>query len=340
MIIGVSGYGFTGSGAVVDLLREYSEVQILDNVEFKLSYMPDGVETLKFHLVDHPCRYFSSDPAIRRFKEIVKEFSKDYQKKTDGKFLGIVDEYLDSLIDTTWKGTSSFHRVGIPRYKRYINQSILRRVRSFLYGKLNLWVPFYDKLMYLSIAPESFEEKSKTFLSSIIKAMGAEKEKIVLNQPFSADRPEFSFPYYEDPYAITVSRDPRDLYILAKEHVKPRARFIPTDSVDNFIIYYRKIMENARSSTAGTNRLLKLSFEDLIYQYEAVRTELESFLDLSTPDLKHRAFDPEVSKRNTQLFRHNTRYAEDVMKIEAALSEWLYPFEAYGHQEITDGTVF
>ena len=326
MIIGVCGYGFTGSGAIVDVLKEFSELQVLDQVEFKISYMQDGIEDLSYHLVDHPCRYFGSDSAIRRFRLIIREFSKKYQEITKGEFLHLADEFIDSITDVSWRGTCSFHKVESSRFMRYFKYSLMTRVRKGLYKYGKIWVQFPDKEMYLSIAPENFMANSRRFISSIISCMGGNQEKIVLNQPFPADRPEFSFPYFEDPLAICVTRDPRDLYLLAKDYAKPRARFIPNDSVQDFITYYRKIMENATNSQADTERVHRVAFEDLIYDYEHSIAQIMKFLGISNHEDKLKYFLPDISIRNTRLFKKNTRFASDIREIEQSLGPWLYNF--------------
>lgn len=72
MIVGVCGLGYTGSGAVLDLLKEFDENYVIDAMEFALAYTPDGLEDLEYHLVKSPSRYFSSDIAIKRFKNYIK----------------------------------------------------------------------------------------------------------------------------------------------------------------------------------------------------------------------------------------------------------------------------
>ena len=72
MIIGVCGLGYTGSGAVQDLLKEYEEIEDLTgDYEFGFVYKPDGILDLRHHLVEAPCRDLSSNVAIKRFLDNV-----------------------------------------------------------------------------------------------------------------------------------------------------------------------------------------------------------------------------------------------------------------------------
>ena len=50
-VILTAGYGYSGSSAVVDLLKEYDNCDsISDNFEFRLIKDPGGLEDLRYHL--------------------------------------------------------------------------------------------------------------------------------------------------------------------------------------------------------------------------------------------------------------------------------------------------
>ncbi len=70
-----AGYGYTGSGAVIDLFKEYDDMQVNDDFEFTLTYWPDSIEDLEFHLMKNPARFFNSDMAINRFKRFIRKES-------------------------------------------------------------------------------------------------------------------------------------------------------------------------------------------------------------------------------------------------------------------------
>ncbi len=337
MIIGVNGYGFSGSGAVTDLLKEFEGTQVLDSIEFKISYMQDGLEDLYYHLCDHPVRFYSSDTAIRRFRNLTKYLNRTYGPLTDGKFLPLVEEFLESITQAEWNGMSSSHRIATPQPQRWLRYTLKENFRKFLYKTTKIFLPLSDTKMHLSINPENFLETARAFIQKLLVSMGIDGECIILNQAFPADRPEFSFSYYSDPKSISVSRDPRDMYILAKTVARHKARFIPTDDVEVFITYYRKIMENSSSG----EQILRIPFEDLVYQYEKTVDQLQSFIGCGEHVKKKTFFNPEVSRVNTNLAGRNPALASDIRRIEESLPEWLYPFEAYGGHDIpVHGKVF
>ena len=160
--------------------------------------------------------------------------------------------------------------------------------------------------------------------------MGADLSKpICFDQPFSGNTPENSMKFFEDPYAIVIDRDPRDLYLSGKYTKLPDIKFYPIDDVDKFIIYYK----NLRKKQPENERILRLRFEDLIYNYEESISKIEKFLKLGEHKRKKEIFDPSKSINNTQLIRLHPEDAEDIKKIEKELKEFLFPFENYSNTE-------
>ncbi len=54
------------------------------------------------------------------------------------------------------------------------------------------------------------------------------------------------FRFLDDPYAVVIDRDPRDLYLAGKYTKDPNFKFTPKKNVDDFIIYYKKIEEKIK----------------------------------------------------------------------------------------------
>ncbi|OKZ75501.1 MAG: hypothetical protein BHV87_05980 [Clostridiales bacterium 36_14] len=81
MILSISGYNWSGSGAVMDLLNEYEECKVIRSPEWYLIDQPDGIRDLEIHCCGDGS-YFNGDVAIQRFIQFVKKH-KDYYKVTD-----------------------------------------------------------------------------------------------------------------------------------------------------------------------------------------------------------------------------------------------------------------
>ena len=97
MILGICGYGYTGSGAVISLLKEFEGVNYLHNKdvqEFTLSYISDGIEDLEFNLVSNPSKGTRCDVAVYRFKLLIDFYERNYNRFTNKKFKKYSYEYL------------------------------------------------------------------------------------------------------------------------------------------------------------------------------------------------------------------------------------------------------
>lgn len=332
--IGVCGLGYTGSGAVIDLLREFDDASVREDPEFSLVYTPDGLEDLEYHLVKAPSRYMSSDIAIKRFISYVKgrnNRGSGIRLATNDSFYNLSIEYISSIIQLKWLGYWGHDFVTASFLKKNIQFRIFNSRLTPILGKIlkrNLDLPPVRD-MYLSVNPDGFYEKSRQYIFKLITAMGVDASKtIVLNQPYAADHPTKSFVFFENPLAIIVDRDPRDLYLLIKRVTLDAGRFIPVKSVQDFVTYYKIIHENQEDVSAEKN-VLRIQFEDLIYDYSRTLDDIKGFTGLCQHSRPKMCFKPDVSINNTQLFTKYKEYEQDILYIEDQLKEWLYPFEKY-----------
>lgn len=326
-VVGVCGFGFTGSGAVLDCLNNAQSVEVLDKFEFSIIYKPDGLQDLYYHLVENPTRYFSSDVAIRRFMNYCGAYGRVYNRLTSGRFTSLANDYINSLIQVEWIGSSSFHFVESSNIKRLFAYRIWKRFKKRFKRIIPTNWYYPDKEMYLSIKPDEFIEKSKLFVKQLIDSLRTKKDAtiIVLDQPFSADNPTKSFRFFDSPKAIVVDKDPRDLYLLAKVVLGASGRFIPSDSVEKFCEYYRRIMSNA--DFAIKTDVLHLHFEDLIFNTENTYKCIAAFIGVNPSELYNGSFEPDKSISNTMLYLKYKQFSPDITYIEKELKEWLYPFD-------------
>ena len=204
----------------------------------------------------------------------------------------------------------------------------------------NRWpLPTGDR-MYLAVRPEKFLERTKSYIREVMEGFYCDIDKtVVLNQPFDVNDPRRSMKFFDDPKAIIVDRDPRDVYLLIKCGLHSTISWMPSDSADDFIKYYRlnRVMNNYSEDTD----ILRIRYEDLIYEYDRMCKVIISFLGLEKSEwAKGTYFDPHVSINNTQLYLRFPEYLEDIKAIEKELPEYLYPFERYGLKPIDNTEVF
>lgn len=336
MIVSTCGFGSTGSSAICDYLMECDNVSNFDAVEFNLTTVVDGLEDLEFHLMKQTNRQSSSIYAIQRFNKLITSTTRYWTHNTPIKKKQIeqlTDEFIASLTQVTYVGFSPMIDKKHNEFLRhYLGESIiLNRLLPFLerhnWLKRNIDIYPLDDVK-LSVKPSNFYESAKIYIRSLLTLMGCDFSKIiVLDQAFTGNNPAKSFPFYDDPYAVVVDRDPRDLYIFAKEKLRTKGRFMPSDKVEDFITYYRILRDNQPYKDPN-ERVLIVSFESMIYDYENSIRRIDEFLQVKNNNRKS-IFNPDLSVANTNLIRRFPQYQEDIRQIEKSLPEYLFPFEKF-----------
>lgn len=334
MIVGVCGYGYTGSGAVLDLLKEYSECNVFDDFEFSIAYIPDGLKDLEYHLMIQPNRFMSSDIAVSRFIKYIEGRTRgknnDLQQGTNGTFKKFSIDYINSIVQMSWRGYWNYdffvggflkRNIGF----RFFQNRVLRPIERIT-KKKHCFIPHRN--MYFSVAPDDFYRITKEYINNVIKNVvgyDANKSVNVLNQPFPANCPEKCFCFFDNPKAIIVNRDPRDLFLFCKNVVMSNAAWIPTDKVEDFVVFYRKM----REIVGEKKNTMFIDFEDLIYDYDNTVKKIEEFLCICDHTSPQSQFRPAVSVNNTQLFTRTTEYLAEIKYIENELECYLYDFSRF-----------
>ena len=348
MIVGACGFGSSGSSVISDYLSEYGErVQVIDNIEFTWVSNVDGLIDLEYHIMHPHGRTSDSIYAIRRFLSLTTRCEREYEeigKMEKGVLRKSAQKFIEQITDLTWDWYD-FEKHETERKYRYLKYriddhlmwtTIPRREK-----KLGMQIKQYPmETVYFSVAPTNFYTAAQAHIKELLSAMGAKKDKIiVLDQPFSGNNPQSAFPFYEDPYAIVVDRDPRDNYVFARTKLLGRNHFMPCSDVQSFIKYYRRLRDNQPYKDKH-DRILAVQFEDLVYDYENATKRVRDFLGLGENPAPRSVFDPSMSINNTQVWKRYPQFAEDIRIIEQELGDYLFDFSKYGEQEITGEMFF
>jgi hypothetical protein len=100
-------------------------------------------------------------------------------------------------------------------------------------------------------------------------------------------------------------------------------------------------MENQSNDENYRDTILRIRFEDLIYEYSQTVEKIKSFIDCKDHIAQSTLFKPEISKANTNLAKRFPKYEQDIEYIEKTLPEWLFPFDSYNsHPSESYGKVF
>lgn len=328
MIISTCGYGYTGASAVLDFLQGYNSIQYLDYVEFQLLHQVDGILDLKYHLTQNKER-ISCNSAINRFLRQQKKgtFAAKIRKLIGKKYDSLTQEYIKSLTIAQWDGRSNYDPSDVSAYSS--SKIIFRFERAInkILKKLNIMYP--KKKRYFSIlSVDLFDEITKKYLNGILQALSIEDDKdILLDMLFSATNPDAGTEFFDESKIILVDRDPRDIFIVSHRKDEEYS-FMPFDTVENFIAYYRAL----RKETTLSNKVLVVRYEDLIYKYWETTDRIIKFLGYKNrPENEFKFFNPDISMKYTNL--KSETFEGEIKKIESELHEFLYDFTPYTNVE-------
>lgn len=327
------GYMGSGSSAVTDIISEFDNVNNeYGYFEYVFLHCPDGVFDLEDKLLigNNALR---SDEAIHSFLKTMKKlYNKkywwvgNYKKRIGKEFYNITTKYIDELTD--YKLAKYWYVQEETNLKMFF-QLILKKIVSLItLNKVKLKKPLKYKEMYLSYpTKEKFYTLTSKYIYNVINLFDNSTKDIVFDQlllPHNLFRIKKYF--NNDLKAIVVSRDPRDVFISNKYIWSKMNETVAFSSdVKEFCQQYRQIRE--MENKIENENILRINFEDLIYNYDCTLEKIVNFLGFSNRKHIHKKekFNPANSINNTQLFK-NKEYEEEGKYIEKNLKEYIYDF--------------
>jgi hypothetical protein len=345
-VLSCTGYGGTGSSAATDIFREFKTVKNFGENEYSFLHEPDGLSDLESAFCEG--HRLKIDLSVKRFIALHKKLSNDNEYKTafNGKFYKHTEDFIASLGIVKWKGY--WHRINeIPQnaesaYKTRLSSglffSLLSNKKYFLHESDDeKWRPTYLKKydMYYyntfeNSSRELFYKSAKIFTANLINKALNNNEKeythIILDQILPPSNLQKYSKYFYNIKSIIIDRDPRDLFVIDK--AEWGIGLFPTDTVDNFIKWYRLTRMCRTNDLLNTDLCLLLNLESLVYEYDKSLEKLYNFSNLNKNKHTHKlsCFNPDVSIINTQLYKKYPKYFSDVKKIEKELEEYCYDF--------------
>lgn len=322
-VVDLSGFGFSGKAAVIDLFREFRGYYVPDaEFEFALLRIQGGILDLETALCEDwsPVR---SDAAIRRFKRLVRRLGEknrllnprswfaamgwNYEDVFAHRFFALSDTYVRQLVSASWRGSWPFPMADVCEHELFVRK-LLRRL-----GVRRA----YDFEVYLA-CPEDFVGITREYLSALLSSnVGPDVTAIVLHNAFEPFHPQRALRFFADARAVIVDRDPRDSYVQQRPH---RHMGVP---VEEFILRYRTYRRAARRFEDGDARVLRLRFENLVREYEqhvaCVLAHLGETADVHVEPRRY--FDPAVSSKNVGLWRTYPRQ-DEIERIQRELREY------------------
>lgn len=334
-IISCASFRNTGSSAVTDLISEYDTVHSLTRYEFRFLHDTDGVMDLEYNLIDNHNRD-NSNHAVKRFLRLSrfnagKWFNKRYEPFFNGHYMRLTNEYIEELTDLKYKGHDfyDYYDKGLFfYYRKRLENKIIRKLTKKKHSALE------NEFMYCAYpTEEKFLNCTKKYISSLFNEANADKKPYLLvDQIVPSTNMEKCLRYFEDICVIVVDRDPRDLFVSAVLLHDP---IVPTESVEAFCDWFLFTHTERGKDSFNAPQVIKINFEDLIYDYSNTVRKIEEFTGLQPADHKNpfSMLNPKRSVHNTQLWKEYGK-KEEIDYIEEKLGEYLFPFEKYSRDSV------
>lgn len=325
-IITCTGHYGTGSSAITDLMKEYSNVSCKTDFEVALIYEYNGINSLHYHLVDNPTR--QGNRVIYDFLNNCRNLAfygteMNYQKYFKGVFWASTCEYVEkiggqSLDVINWKGFQEKS----PLYKSFFR--VINKLYSITHKESYKFITGQPPIPYYlhTVDKNYFMTCTKEYLKNLLEAIN-DKEFLMIDQLVSSSKIDNCTRYFDDIKVIVVDRDPRDIYLSMKYIWRDNLGKELSGNIRLFCEWYEWLR---RLDTKQKDKYLYIQFEDMLWDYDNTIEKIEKYcgLDNTKHIEKGKYFAPEISKRNCELWDQYECEKENIEYIEQYLKEYLY----------------
>lgn len=293
----LAGYFYSGSGAVVDYLRGFQDVELWTPAsEMLLVRHPGGLEDLG-----------------DRFA-------------AQGKFTpqDLVDFYHHNVGTRIPRDIGSFDR-----WKMVSKANARLRSKDVAHGYFRECLTYFLRLAELSqggdAAGVDIEADFRGFVERAVAAAAADMgaSRLILDQVAVAAKLDLAR-YLPPSSFVIVHRDPRDQYCEAREAWQRRGS---NSSIEFFVGNYRE----RRAHVAGAipdleercgHRFLHVSFEDFVVDHDKESQRILDFVGLEAAQMVEQRFFPEQSRANVGKYR-GILTEDEARQLADALPEYL-----------------
>ncbi len=334
-VITCTGFGNSGSSAATDYFSEFDNVQLVPH-DFECTFLheADGLYDLEKAIEEG--HRFKVDLAVKRFLALAEKLQKtEYYKYFNDTFFDYTMQFISDSIGVKWNGWwhRSMDLIPDSKFSRYranaMNYSFQKRVKKMNYElyETDSWMPSYLPVntMYYDCDVEKFRINAKKYVSKLLRELNpSNKEYLLVDQLLPPVGVEKYLHYFDEIKIVIVDRDPRDYFLC--NNLFWGSRYLPTFNIDTFITWFSK----TRGLVVENDCVTKILLEDLVYKYEETTEKLRKFVGFSNEHHIHKFkyLNPERSKKNTRLFIKYTNYANEIVRIENSLIQYLFDYSS------------
>lgn len=327
-LVSVGGFGWSGSSAVVELLREYSGVTtqytgVASNpalqpkarcFEFELARAAGGLFNLEHVFATR--NFFERDAAVRIFCALAERLYLDSSAFYGDDFVELTKEFLSGII--VGKGVNEGGGFDYCHHLSTLGTSATDR---FIGKPDDIRKKYLYYLKDIDIA--EYRKRARDYLTEVLRRIDSE-DCLVLDQATSDDCFDISRyrEYFGPIKTVFVWRDPSEVYAASQMYENNEA-FFPK-APDEYVVWYREVLQRALSTKH--DMWLAVRFEDLLYSYEEQVSRIERFLGLR-PECHVRKFSSFVPEQSiARSMGHWRRYPdrEAIQTIREGLKEFCY----------------
>lgn len=309
-MVSVQGLGFSGSGAVVDLLREYPSCLVLGTIdvdgsqtkgdrnkngEVDILRHSGGLFEIENYLLNN--NPFHKDALMKRFIRLVD--TTDIFKIPELRMLA--NQFYNSLVEFEINTEGHFD------YNAHL---------------ANVMRPDSNIKVMKDLTVAEYQYICRNFLASLTNFFYEDgKTHIVLDQSCQDGNYDTkrNLKYLPNLKTIVVYRDPRDVYFYA---VTRGVTWIAHNNVDTFISWFKN---EVRLLELNSEDYLVIRFEDLINNYPNQVEKIEDYLGLdSHSHNKFRNLNPDISRKNIGIWKSMPSLTSDYEVIKNTLPIYCY----------------
>lgn len=321
--VAVSGYGWSGSSVVTDLLQEFEGYWNFGE-EMRLLREPYGIFDLEHALVEE-WDLLNSDAAVKDFMWLVERLNRTtsrwggtgcgYGKLLGPAFLEETERYIKQLTKFEYKGHWWWFE-----FKQSDFRMVLNRVKKRLHIS-----DFEDAsiMRFIDLNEKEFLNITQQYLLNLFLRgahdKGIELQTVILDNAIPVNQFSKASRYFDNLKLIVVDRDPRDGFMSLVNGKRLIGRdIVQSHDVEKFIQYYKKIREKKHEYNSA--EVLYVSLEDMILDYENTLDKILNFLGESREIHidKFKYLKPEESKKKIGRWK-NYSYLDEIKKIENEL---------------------
>lgn len=309
-IVSICGLNYTGSSAVVDLLREYDNLTTIgwddphvnivkhDDLNFEVTFLTFEGGLLEFERFLQSRNIVHNAALLRRFMNMMYSSALFWQRP---EIQPICFEFFRQVCTTIFD----------PFDKNESDKSI--------------WFPA-TAILLKNMSVEKYRDLCRKFLNTIFTILqNAEhpQKMLVLDHLFELGEwnVELNYGYVPNSKSIVVIRDFRDLFAFGNIS---KWKSIPYRDAAKFVEYYKN--QTKFFDTKGTEDYMVIWLEDMVQDYDGTKARIEKYLGIDSSWHTHSrtTFVPEVSAKYQGLWKVHPEWHEAYELIEKELPEFCY----------------